>query len=177
MIVRGAHAGGDAEGGEGGFLVGALELVEGGAEDHRAGGAERVAHGDGAAVDVDAGGVDVEGLQEAEDDGGEGLVDLEEVDVGDAPCRRSRRIFSVTGTGPVSMIVGSVPILAVALMRARGLRPWRTPKSRSPIRTRGGAVDDAGGVAGVVDVVDPLEVRGISGSPRRRSRAWSRPCP
>ena len=47
----------------------------------------------------------------------------------------SRRIFSVTGTGPVSMIVGSVPILAVALMRARGFRSWRTPKSRSPIRS------------------------------------------
>ncbi len=44
----------------------------------------------------------------------------------------SRRIFSVTGTGPVSMIVGSVPILAVALIRARGLRSWRTPKSRLP---------------------------------------------
>ena len=47
----------------------------------------------------------------------------------------SRRIFSVTGTGPVSMIVGSVPILAVARIRARGLRPWRTPKSRLPIST------------------------------------------
>ena len=41
----------------------------------------------------------------------------------------------MTGTGPVSMIVGSVPILAVALMRARGFRPWRTPKSREPIST------------------------------------------
>ena len=40
----------------------ALELVEHGAEDHRAGGAERMAHGDGAAVDVDLGGIDVEGL-------------------------------------------------------------------------------------------------------------------
>ena len=35
----------------------------------------------------------------------------------------SARIFSVTGTGPVSMMVGSVPILAVALMRARGFNP------------------------------------------------------
>ena len=93
-------------------LVGALELVERGAEDHRAGGAERVAHGDGAAVDVDAGGVDVEGLHEAQHDRGEGLVDLEEVDVADGHAG-AREIFSVTGTGPVSMIVGSVPILAV----------------------------------------------------------------
>jgi hypothetical protein len=32
----------------------ALQLVQGGAQDHGAGGAQRVAHGDGAAVDVDA---------------------------------------------------------------------------------------------------------------------------
>ena len=47
----------------------------------------------------------------------------------------SRRIFSVTGTGPVSMMVGSVPILAVARMRARGLRPSCSPSSLLPIRT------------------------------------------
>ncbi len=59
----------------------ALELVEGGAEEHGAGGAERVAEGDGAAVDVDALGVDAELLDGLEDDDGEGLVDLPEVDV------------------------------------------------------------------------------------------------
>ena len=87
MMVAAPMPRADAEGGEAGFLVAALDLVEEGAEDHRAGGAEGVAHGDGAAVDVDAGGVDVEGLQEAQHDGGEGLVDLEEVEVGDRPCR------------------------------------------------------------------------------------------
>ena len=87
MMVAAPMPRADAEGGEGGLLVGALELVEGGAEDHRAGGAERVAHGDGAAVDVDAGGVDVEGLHEAQHHGGEGLVDLEEVEVARCPCR------------------------------------------------------------------------------------------
>ena len=71
----------------------------------------------------------------------------------------SRRIFSVTGTGPVSMIVGSVPILAVALIRARGFRPWLIAEVAGADQHRGGAVDDARGVAGVVDVVDPLEVR------------------
>ena len=65
----------------------------------------------------------------------------------------SRRIFSVTGTGPVSMIVGSVPILAVARMRARGFRPWRYAEVVGADEDGGGAVDDAGGVAGVVDVV------------------------
>ena len=70
----------------------------------------------------------------------------------------SRRIFSVTGTGPVSMIVGSVPIFAVALMRARGFRSWRTPKSRSPIRSAAAPSTMPRGVAGVVDVGDALEL-------------------
>ena len=47
----------------------------------------------------------------------------------------SRRILSVTGTGPVSMIVGSVPIFAVARMRARGFSPWASPKAFDPIST------------------------------------------
>ena len=48
-----AHAAADAERGQAVALVAALELVDQGAEDHRAGRAERVAHGDRAAVDVD----------------------------------------------------------------------------------------------------------------------------
>ncbi len=70
-------------------LAGALQLVERRAEDHRAGRAERMAHGDGAAVDVDLGGVELEGLHEAQHHRGEGLVDLEQVDVGDATCPRA----------------------------------------------------------------------------------------
>ena len=62
-------------------LVGALQFVERGAENHRAGRAERMAHRDGAAVEVDLVRVEVEGLQIAQHDGGEGLVDLDEVDV------------------------------------------------------------------------------------------------
>ena len=41
----------------------------------------------------------------------------------------------MAGTGPVSMIVGSEPTLAVARMRARGFRPCRSPKAFEPIRT------------------------------------------
>ena len=51
---RDAHAAADAQRDEAGRLVAPLELVEDGAEQHRAGGAERVAEGDRAAVDVDA---------------------------------------------------------------------------------------------------------------------------
>ncbi len=48
------------------------------------GGAERVAEGDGAAVGVDPVGVGVELLLPGQHDRGEGLVDLEDVDVVDA---------------------------------------------------------------------------------------------
>src|SRR4051794_37176383 len=44
---RGAHAAADAQGHQRGLFVGALEFVEHGAEDHRAGGAERMAERDG----------------------------------------------------------------------------------------------------------------------------------
>ena len=62
-------------------LAGPLEFVEHGAENHAAGRAERMAHRDRAAVDVDLGGIEVEGLHVAQDDRRERLVDLEEVDV------------------------------------------------------------------------------------------------
>src|ERR1700744_1188426 len=78
---RGAHAGADDERDEGGLLTGALQLVDDRADEHRAGRTERVTERDRAAVHVDLGGIDVERLQEAQHDGGEGFVDLEEIDV------------------------------------------------------------------------------------------------
>ena len=81
--------------------------------------------------------------------------------------------FSVTGIGPVSMIAGSEPILAKALMRARGFRPSRLPASRAADQHRGGAVDDAGGIAGVCTWLT-ASTSGCAASPPRRSRP-SRP--
>src|SRR5690349_15234014 len=78
-----AHPAADAERGEAALLVAAGELVDEGAEDHRAGGAEGVAHGDGAAVDVGDLVGNAHVLHEPHGDGGEGLVDLEQVDVVD----------------------------------------------------------------------------------------------
>ena len=68
-------------------LAGALEFVERGAEDHRAGRAQRMAHRDRAAVHVDLAVVEVERLAEAQHDRGESLVDFEEVDVVDRHAR------------------------------------------------------------------------------------------
>ncbi len=66
--------------------------------------------------------------------------------------------FSVTSIGPVSMIAGSEPILAKALMRARGLRPAAFARLLAADQHRGGAVDDAGRIAGVMHVVDRLDL-------------------
>src|SRR5712671_2359807 len=51
----------------------------------------------------------------------------------DMPALRST--FLVTSSGPVSMMAGSEPILANALIRARGLRLARRPASALPINT------------------------------------------
>src|SRR5262249_47845374 len=58
----GAHAAADAQGDQRRGLVGALKLVEHGAEDHRTGRPERMAKRDRAAIDVDLVVVDFEGL-------------------------------------------------------------------------------------------------------------------
>src|SRR6185437_11995966 len=76
-----AHAAADAQRGQAVALLLALELIDERAQDHAAGGAEGVAHGDGAAVDVDLVHVPAHVLDVAQDNGGEGLVDLDQIDV------------------------------------------------------------------------------------------------
>ena len=67
--------------------------------------------------------------------------------------------FLVTSTGPVSMIAGSEPILAKARMRARGFRPALLARLLVADQHGGGAVDDAGRIAGVMHVLDALDLR------------------
>ena len=77
----GAEAAAAAHGHQAVAAAGALELVEGLGHQDGAGAAERVAEGDGAAVGVDLGQVDVELLCPGQHDRGERLVDLDDVDV------------------------------------------------------------------------------------------------
>ena len=49
------------------------------------------------------------------------------------PARSST--FLVAGVGPVSMMIGSAPLVAVATMRARGVRPCDLPASSEPTST------------------------------------------
>src|SRR3954451_7788912 len=69
----------DAEGDQGGVEVPPLELVEGGAEEDRAGRTQRMAKGDRAAVDVHPPGIDAEAADRLQRHHREGLVDLPEV--------------------------------------------------------------------------------------------------
>src|SRR3546814_5232087 len=64
-----------------------------GAEDHRPGGAERMAERDGAAVHMDLVMRDVQRLHEAQDDRGKGLVESPQVDVGRFHAGVLQRLF------------------------------------------------------------------------------------
>src|SRR3954447_19226876 len=79
----GAEAAAAAHRHEAYLLVRALELVQEGGDQPRAGGAERVPERDRAAVDVDAVHVRLELAAPGRDNGGERLVDLDQVDVVD----------------------------------------------------------------------------------------------
>ena len=134
----------------------ALQLVEQRAQDDAAGGAQRVAHRDGAAVDVDAVRVDAQVARRLHRHHGEGLVDLPQVDVRAPPCRPWPAPCGRPASGPVSMMVGSLPITAAARMRARGFSPALRAALRRAHQHQRRAVDDARRVAGVVHVLDAL---------------------
>src|SRR5579875_3710699 len=68
------------------------QLQHQGGDDPRAGGADRVAEGDGAAVDVDDLFIDAQRPDRVDGDGGKGLVDLPEVDVGDLQAGLLQRL-------------------------------------------------------------------------------------
>src|SRR5580692_1966029 len=77
---RDTHAAADAQRDKRATRVAALELVDHGSGDHGAGGAQRVAHRDGATVDVELLVGDVEVLLELQHHRCKRLVQLEQVD-------------------------------------------------------------------------------------------------
>uniref|UniRef100_A0A0N4Z3R5 PE-PGRS family protein n=1 Tax=Parastrongyloides trichosuri TaxID=131310 RepID=A0A0N4Z3R5_PARTI len=154
----GAHSGADAEGGQASRPVGALQLVQQGAEDHAAGGAQRVAHGDGAAVHVHPVVRHVQLLHEIHDHRGEGLVQLEQVDVADAHARAGQGLLrhgdrAGQHDGRLRTDRGRTDDAGA------GLQPHLLAHLPGADQDAGGAVDDAGGVARVVHVVDRLDLR------------------
>src|SRR6516225_3489444 len=155
---RRPHPGTDAQGYEGGAEPGPLQFVQHGAEDHRTGGAERMTHRDGTAIDVKLFGIELEQLLIKEHHSGEGLVELEQIDVGrghpgtlqylardllgpgqhDAGLRADRREGPDPGTR---------------------LEPHRCARLARTEQHRGRAVDDPRGIAAVVDMLHRLDLR------------------
>jgi hypothetical protein len=81
-----------------------------------------MAERDRAAVHVRPGEVELERAPAADGDRGKGFVDLDRVEIADREPRLASAFF-VAGIGPVSMIVGSTPTVAIDTMRARGRSP------------------------------------------------------
>src|SRR6195952_1038864 len=153
---RRAHAAADAQGHQRGRLVGAFELVEHGAEDHGAGGAERMAERDRAAVDVDLRRIDLECLHVAQHHRGKGLVEFEQVDVRLLHAGTLKQFFGdVDRAGQhhrrLRTDIGEGADFGARLHAVLGARFLAAEQHRT------GAVDNAGGVAGVVHVVDTLD--------------------
>src|SRR6476661_4089010 len=92
-----AHTAADAQRDQGTSGATTLELVDHGSGDHGAGGAQRVAHRDGATVDVELLVGDVEVLLELQHHGGEGLVELEQVDVIDGQAGTVQHLLGGRG--------------------------------------------------------------------------------
>src|SRR6056297_2786992 len=154
----GTHAGGDAKRGKANLFVGPLKLVQQRAYDDRAGGTQRVAHGDRAAVDVDYTRVDIKGLHESQDDGGKRLVHLEQVDV----RNRHAAVFEglVRGWNRTGQHDRGVSTdLGGLADTGPGGKPPFFAKLLAANQHTGGAIDDARGVPGVVDMVDLFKMR------------------
>src|SRR6185312_5273298 len=135
------HAAADAQGDDRAVQAGAFEFVDHGPQDHRPRGAQRVAHGDRAAVDVEPLVVDAEVALEFQGDGGERLVDLPQVDV------RRRQ------TGGVQELAGGG---GGACEHDGRVRAGNGGGGDPGTRGQGGPVDDARGVPTGVHVVDLL---------------------
>ena len=88
-------------------------------------GADRVAQRRRAAVDVDLVVGDAEVAHRDHRDAGEGLVDLVEIDVGDAPAGLLQHLV-IAPTGAVVNLAGSWAWAAWPTMRATGFRPRRS---------------------------------------------------
>ena len=136
----------------------ALQLVQHGAEDHGARGAQRMPHGDGAAVHVDAVVGDVQLLHEAQHDRGKGLVELEEVDVaGLHPAALQRLAGRGPGAGQHDGGLGADG--GEADDAGPGPEAQRLAHLPGADEHGGGAIDDPGRIAAGVHVVDALDFR------------------
>jgi len=117
-----------------------------------------MAHGDGAAVDVDLVVRNVEGLHVAQHDGGEGFVELEKVDIGKGHAAALQELFGdVDRAGQHQRRVGAD--IGEGLDAAARLQAHALAARLGAEQHGGSAIDDAGRIAGMMDVVDALHFR------------------
>ena len=95
---RDALADADAHGGEAEAAAGPAQFVGQHRDQAAAAHAQRMAEGDGPAVDVDLGRIEAELVHAHERLRGEGLVELDEVEVVDARCRPARAPCATPGS-------------------------------------------------------------------------------
>src|SRR5216684_4086587 len=83
----------DAEGDHAALQAVAAHRVDEAGREHGARGADRVTMRDGAALDIDDVGREAELARHGDDDGGEGLVDLDALDLAEGPARAGERLL------------------------------------------------------------------------------------
>ena len=117
----------------------ALQRVDQGDDQAGAAGADRMAQGAGAAVDVQLGVVDAQLPHRRHGHGREGLVDLEQVHVADLPASLVEHLLESPTTGAVVNHSGACGVGRMcATMRASGFTP-RAVRSSAPISTSAAA--------------------------------------
>src|SRR5215213_2028086 len=109
---RDAHAAADAERGEALLGVALLHLEQKRGEHARAGCADRMPERNGAAVDVDLGGIPAEVLVDRAGLGGEGLIGLDQIEVANIPAgllQRGARCRNWPGAHDLRIDAGMCP--------------------------------------------------------------------
>src|SRR6516164_7567835 len=155
---RGPHAGTDAQRDERSAEPGPFQFIERGAKDHRTGGAKRVPHRDGTAIDVDLFGVELEELLVEQDHGGKGFVELEQVDVRRCHARAlqhlARHLFR-SGQHDARFR----PDRGEGAHASARFELHRGASLACSEKDRGRTVDDPRGITAMMDVVDRLDLR------------------
>src|SRR5690606_4144983 len=155
---RGAHARADAQRDESGVEIAALQFVEHGAENDRAGRAERMAHRNRTAIDVDLVVRNIERLHVAQHDRSEGFVELEQVDVRDLHVGFFKQLL-----GHVDRAGQHDGRFRTDIGEGADAGAWleahRLAGALGAEQYGGSAVNDARRIAGMVNVVDRLDFR------------------
>src|SRR5499427_1756129 len=151
------HASADAQRHQCGRETASLQFINDGAEDHGARRAERVTHGDRPTIDIDLGRIEVESLAIAQHYGRKCLVDFDEIDVVERHLRLRQNLLRHVN-GPGQHDCGLRADIGERLDAHTRLQPSFLARLLAADQHGSGAVDDAGRIAGMVHMIDRLEL-------------------